>query len=167
MLLLRFSSLRHTIALAIAAASVAACSDVSTAPRQIKAPASVAADYGAGAVYQVEISANPPGTGFWVWAELSPGGTGDYEETDCIHLGGGYATDGGIHDAGSVSGWSVANGVLTMTGVKIIGGAETATISVPMNGHPGWMTLTVTSAVVPIIPVGVTLNMPAQVQVAP
>jgi hypothetical protein len=129
------------------------------------------ADYGAGAVYQVEISANPPGFGFWIWAELSPDGSGDYEETDCIHLGGGHATDAAVNDSGSVTGWSVANGMLTMTGVKIIGGLETATIAIPVGpgvlGHYGTVTVTVTSAIVPILPIGVPLQLPAQVQVAP
>ena len=47
--------------------------------------ASVArADYGPGAVYQVEISANSvPGPSFWFWAELDPSGTsGDYQMTE-------------------------------------------------------------------------------------
>lgn len=29
------------------------------------------ADYGRGAVYQVEISSNPPGFGFWIWGRNS------------------------------------------------------------------------------------------------
>ena len=47
------------------------------------------AEYGPGAVYQVEISANAlPGPSFWFWAELDPGNTsGDYQMTDCIHVG--------------------------------------------------------------------------------
>jgi hypothetical protein len=55
------------------------------------------ADYGPGAVYQVEISANAaPGPSFWFWAELDPGGaSGDYQMTDCIHVGrGGRRGDG-------------------------------------------------------------------------
>lgn len=129
------------------------------------------ADYGAGATYQVEVSANPPGFGIWLWAELSPGGSGDYQETDCIHQGGGSATDGAVHDSGSVTGWTIANGHLTMTGVKIIGGLETATFSIPVSqavlGHYDSVTVTITSAIVPIIPVGAVITLPAQVQVAP
>lgn len=51
--------------------------------------AGASAEYGPGAVYQVEISANAlPGPSFWFWAELDPGGTsGDYQMTDCIHVG--------------------------------------------------------------------------------
>jgi len=109
------------------------------------------AEYGPGAVYQVEISANAATGSYWIWAELDPGGTsGDYQETDCIHLGRG-GPNGALHDSGSVSSWSVGGGTLTMTGVQILGGLETATISVPLPstgtyGHSHGMTLTVTSA---------------------
>jgi len=139
--------------------------------------ASARADYGPGAVYQVEISANAATGSFWIWAELDPGGaSGDYQETDCIHLGRG-GPNGALHDSGSVSGWSVGGGALTMTGVKILGGLETATISVPLPtsgtyGHSHGMTLTVTSALIPNppTPVGATLSWSgnaAQVQLAP
>src|SRR5436305_789572 len=134
------------------------------------------ADYGSRAVYQVEISANAA-QGYWIWAELDPGGTsGDYQETDCIHFGQG-GPNGALHDSGSVSGWSTGGGLLTMTGVKILGGLETATISVPLPstgtyGHSHGMTLTVTSALIPSppIPVGATLSWSgnaAQVELAP
>jgi hypothetical protein len=48
--------------------------------------------------------------------------SGDYQETDCIHLGRG-GPNGALHDSGSVSGWSVdtTSGTLTMYGVNIIG----------------------------------------------
>ena len=134
------------------------------------------ADYGPGAVYQVEISANAsPGPSFWFWAELDPGGSsGDYQMTDCIHVGRG-GPNAAAHASGSVESWSVAGGMLTMTGVQIIGGAETATISVPlpasgMYGHTNAVTVTVTSAIVPILPVGTILNFSGQrtqVQLAP
>jgi hypothetical protein len=134
------------------------------------------ADYGSRAVYQVEISSNPPGFGFWIWAELDPGMTsGDYQETDCIHLGGGHIADGqprdgAAHDSGSVSGWSVDNSArtLTMRGVNIIGNAETVDITVPLPstggqyGHSNAMTLTYVSGA-PII----SGTFPAQVQLAP
>jgi len=130
-------------------------------------PAAVAAP----AQYQVELSSNVPGQGFWMWAALSPGGTGNYQETDCIHLGGGHATDAAAHDAGDVSGWTATNGTLTLSGVDIIGGLETADISVtlPASGYGtvGAMTITVTSAVVPILPVGVPITLPAHGEVAP
>ena len=129
------------------------------------------ADYGSHAVYQVEISSNPPGFGFWIWAELDPGNTsGDYQETDCLHLGGGHATDGALHDSGSVTGWTVDNTArtLTMHGVNIIGNAETVDITVPLPatgkpyGHSNSVTITYVS--------GAPINsgtFPAQVQLAP
>jgi len=134
------------------------------------------ADYGPGAVYQVEISANAvPGPSFWFWAELDPGGaSGDYQMTDCIHVGRG-GPNAAAHASGEVESWYVSGGMLTMTGVKIIGGAETATISVAlpssgMYGHSNEVTVTVTSAIVPIIPVGAVFTFSgheAQVQLAP
>jgi hypothetical protein len=129
------------------------------------------ADYGRGAVYQVEISANPPGSGFWIWAELDPGMTsGDYQETDCIHSGAG-GPNGALHDAGSVTGWSIDTNArtLTMYGVKIIGNAETVNITVPLPangsqyGHSNSMTISYVSGI-PIIPFAI---LPAQVQLAP
>jgi hypothetical protein len=135
------------------------------------------AEYGPGAVYQVEISANAlPGPSFWFWAELDPGGTsGDYQMTDCIHVGRG-GPNAAAHASGEVESWSVGGGWLTMTGVKIIGGEETATISAAlpssgaMYGHSNAVTVTVTSAIVPILPVGTTLSFSGhatQVQLAP
>jgi hypothetical protein len=135
------------------------------------------ADYGPGAVYQVEISANAqPGPSFWFWAELDPGNTsGDYQMTDCIHVGQG-GPNAAAHASGEVESWSVGGGWLTMTGVKIIGGEETATISAAlpssgaMYGHSNAVKVTVTSAIVPIIPVGTVLSFSGhatQVQLAP
>lgn len=65
--------------------------------------------------------------------------------------------------------------MLTITGVQIIGGAETVTIKVPlptsgMYGHTNGVTLTVTSAIEPIFPVGTTFSFSGrgtQVQLAP
>jgi hypothetical protein len=129
----------------------------------------VSADYGGAAQFQIEISANTPTVGFWLWAELVPGQASDYEETDCIHLGGGPATDFAAHDSGSLTSWSVSNGTVTMTGMKIIDGLETATVSAPIgpNGTISSMTFTITSAVVPIIPVGASMTLPAAGVVAP
>ena len=139
--------------------------------------AGASAEYGPGAVYQVEISANAlPGPSFWFWAELDPGGTsGDYQMTDCIHVGRG-GPNAAAHASGEVESWSVGGGMLTMTGVKIIGGAEIATISAAlpssgMYGHSNAVTVTVTAAIVPgFFPVGTTLTFSGhatQVQLAP
>lgn len=160
---------RIASALALAGMTMGAAGLVG-APAAFGAPAA-GSGYGAGAQYQVELSSNVPGEGFWIWAALSPDGTGNYQETDCIHLGGGHATDAAAHDAGDVSGWSVLNGVLSIPGVEIIGGLETATVSVtlPASGYGsvGAMSITVTSAVVPILPVGVPITLPAHGEVAP
>jgi hypothetical protein len=132
---------------------------------------SASADYGSGAQYQVEISSNPGGFGIWLWAELGPGTTSDYQETDCIHLGGGHATDAAAHDSGSLSSWSVNNGTLTMIGMNVIGGAATVNISIPV-GPSGYgsirsMTITVTSEAQPFFPPNVPLTFPATGTVAP
>jgi hypothetical protein len=141
------------------------------------------ADYGASAAYQVEISANtnhPSEGSFWMWTELTPAargaghGTGDYQETDCIHQGA-NGTNTAAHDSGTLS-WSVANGVLTLTGVNIIAGAEIATISLPTTsapggyGHTNGITLEVTAPnpSPPFLPpFGVPLSFPSQNQIAP
>ena len=136
------------------------CANVSTA----------SADYGSKAVYQVEISSNPQGVGFWVWAELDPGfSSGDYQETDCIHLGQG-GPNGALHDSGSVTGWSVDSiaRTLTMHGVKVLGNAETVDLTVPLPtsggqyGHSDSLTITYVSGA-PIA----SGTFPAQVQLAP
>jgi hypothetical protein len=133
------------------------------------------ADYGSRAAYQVEISSNPPGFGFWIWAELDQDmAGGDYQETDCIHLGGGHIVNGqprdaAAHDSGDVTGWSIDWNArtLTMHGVNIIGNAETVDITVPLPatgqyGHVNLVTLTYVSGA-PII----SGTFPAQVQLAP
>lgn len=95
--------------------------------------------------------------------------SGDYQETDCIHLGQ-SGPNGALHDSGGVSGWSIDtnNGTLTMYGVNIIGNAETVNITVPLPtnggqyGHSDSMTLTYVS--------GAPINfgtLSAQVQLAP
>lgn len=129
------------------------------------------ADYGQGAQYQVEISSNPGGFGIWIWAELGPGQTSDYQETDCIHLGGGHLNDAAAHDSGSLDGWSDSNGTLTMTGMKLIGGLVTANISVPVGangyGQVHSMTMTVTSEPIPFFPLNTPIPLPATGVVAP
>ncbi len=57
----------------------------------VVAPTTTFADYGSGAVYQIEISANNvgqvPGDGAWIWVALNRDGTGDYAAADCVHTG--------------------------------------------------------------------------------
>lgn len=116
-------------------------------------------NYGPGAEFQVEISANTnpltfPATtdgNFWVWAALYPNGTVDYQETDCIHLSAvGIPVDAAAHDTGDGH-WSITTTTLYITTVKIVGGLETATVAVPLPargeyGHTHGLTITVTGA---------------------
>ena len=56
------------------------------------------ADYGRGAVYQIELSVNSSGSqggGIWLWVGLNADGTGDYAGSDCGHGGAGTASDRG------------------------------------------------------------------------
>jgi hypothetical protein len=103
---------------------------------------SASADYGPGAVYQVEISANNvggvPGDGVWLWIALYPDGTGDYTGSDCIHTGallGHPGLNGAGHQRGDVT-WTDSNGTLTITGVSLVNGQFPVTITVPDSyGH--------------------------------
>ncbi len=77
------------------------------------------ADYGKGAQYQVEISANNvggvPGDGVWLWIELNRDGSGDYTGSDCIHTGP-AGLNGAAHERGDVT-WADSGGKLTISGV--------------------------------------------------
>jgi hypothetical protein len=151
----------RTVRLVVVTIAVAAASTLLG-----QATATARADYGPGAAYQVEISSNPHGSGFWYWAELDPTMTsGDYQETDCIHLGNG-GPNGALHDSGSVSGWEITGGTLTMHGVKVLGGAETVDVSVPVpiGGYGHSDSVTITPVAGPPVIAG---TFPAQVQLAP
>jgi hypothetical protein len=59
---------------------------------------SASADYGKGAIYQIELSVNTPGRdggGVWLWIALEPDFTGDYAGSECGHGGAGTASDKG------------------------------------------------------------------------
>jgi hypothetical protein len=90
------------------------------------------ADYGNGAQFQIEISANNvggvPGDGVWLWVALNSGGSGDYQGTDCIHTGS-AGLNGAAHESGDVR-WTDAGGQLTITGVKLVGGVFPVTVVV-------------------------------------
>lgn len=163
--MLRFGSLIS--ALAVAGVAIGAVLFMAT---PAVAATTSGSGYSAGAQYQVELSSNVPGEGFWIWAELGANGSGNYQETDCLHLGGGHATDAAAHSAGDVSGWTVSGGTLTMSGVNIIGGLETVNISVPVptSGYGSVSQMTVTfDAGVPIIGSGTPLTLPVNGEVAP
>jgi hypothetical protein len=150
--------------------SLAAVSAAATVVAVAAAPA--AADYGRGALYQVEITANeggPNGGGIWLWIELTPttgsstSGTGDYAGSDCGH------GHGAAPDRGDVT-WSASNGTLTITGVVLNGfgplGPVPVTISVPSGyGHYAYPTNAFTSIFAGLPPF--LTGGKAQVQIAP
>ncbi len=119
------------------------------------------ADYGRGAQYQVELSANvggPQGGGAWLWIQLNANGTGDYTGSDCGH------GLGAVADAGDVT-WSSTDGSLTIHGVVLNGlnGYHT-TITVPSAyGHYSGAIDTFLT-LPPFIPSGIGNS---QLQVAP
>jgi hypothetical protein len=130
------------------------------------------ADYGPGALYQVEITANEgghDGGGIWLWIALYPSvgsttsGTGDYAGSDCGH------GHGAARDLGDVT-WSSAGGTLTISGVVLNGfgpvGPVPVTIAVPSTyGHYAYPT-NAFSSIFSGLPPFVTGGS-AQVQVAP
>ncbi len=124
-------------------------------------------DYGPGALYEIEISANlagPQGGGIWLWIELTPAagtttaGTGNYSGADCGH------GLGAVADKGDVT-WSSSGGKLTISGVTLVGlGGLQIVITVPSTyGH---YQTTFGSTFVGL-PGFIPSNGPAQVQVAP
>ena len=138
----------------------------------------VFADYGPGASYQIEISANTnnlssiipiaktngSGGGLWFWAALTPttssGGTVDYEEDDCIHNAG-IAPNGDIHNAGNTT-YTVTGDTLTIDNVPT--GAGPVDIRVPSSdGHYVYPD----NSLPPLFGASVFSALPAQVQVAP
>jgi hypothetical protein len=92
------------------------------------------ADYGTGAQYQIELSANipgPQGGGLWLWVTLNRNGTGDYAGADCGHGGVGAASD-----KGDVT-WTSSGGSIVISGV-ILNGLDgfPTTLTVPAAyGH--------------------------------
>ncbi len=122
-------------------------------------PGGAPADYGTGALYQVEISANNvQGGNFWFWAELDATG-GDYQNTDCIHLvagGNPGAPVGASHSSGSLAapptGWSDIGGVIEMDGVSIIGGHATANFRISDARHSNEFEIYVTAEDGPYLP---------------
>lgn len=91
------------------------------------------ADYGTGAQYQIEISANNvggvPGDGVWLWIELNSNGGGDYTGSDCIHTGP-AGLNGAGHQQGDVT-WTDDGTTLTISGVSLVGGQFPVTVVVP------------------------------------
>ena len=136
------------------------------------------ADYGPGASYQIEISANThslasiipiakangSGGGFWFWAALTPtsssGGTVDYEEDDCIHNAG-IAPNGDTHNAGNTT-YTVSGDTLIID--NVLTGAGPVDITVPSSaGHYVYPD----NSLGPLFGGSILSALPAQVQVAP
>ena len=132
------------------------------------------ADYGLGAEYQVEISANlenlagqgqSTGGGVWFWAALNQDGTVNYQVTDCVHnftAPSGPVPNGSSHNSGDTTWTNNDNGTLTINGVMT--GIGPVSITVPStDGHyvyqPG--------SLPPLFGGSLFSAIPAQVQVAP
>ena len=120
--------------------------------------------YGAGAVYQIELSANasgPQGGGLWIWIGLYPNWQGDYAGSDCGHGG-----EGAAADQGDVSWHYTANNdSLVIKGVVLKGlGDFPTTIKVPSAYGHYTGTLGTFETLPPFIP-GFIGN--SQLQVAP
>jgi hypothetical protein len=154
---------RRTLALFFVAAGPAVFSLAAGA-------ATASADYGPGAVYEVEISANaggPNGGGIWLWIALYPtagpnAGTGDYAGSDCGH------GMGAANDRGDVT-WVKSGGNLIISGVVLHGFGPfpvPVTITVPSAyGHypyPANAFQTIFTGLPPFVQGGT-----AQVQIAP
>jgi hypothetical protein len=80
--------------------------------------ASASAQYGPGAVYEVELSMNIPGQqggGIWLWFALNRNGTGDYAGSDCGHGG-----QGAVSDKGDVT-WTQVGDQIVISGVTYNG----------------------------------------------
>jgi hypothetical protein len=80
--------------------------------------ATASAQYGPGAVYQIELSMNirgKQGGGVWLWFSLNRDGTEDYAGSDCGHGGQGAASD-----KGDVT-WSRVGGEVVISGVTYNG----------------------------------------------
>jgi hypothetical protein len=104
-----------------------------------------AADYGTGAVRQIEISANinntanslagsgTKGGGIWLWIELNADHTGDYSGSDCGH------GDGAVGDRGDVT-WTSDGTTITISGVVLNGlGGNSPTVEAPWAiGHTSY-----------------------------
>jgi hypothetical protein len=102
------------------------------------------ADYGQGAVYEVELVAQvPAGGGAWLWIALYPDGTGDYAGADCPGGLNGHEFRGhplhATSDAGDITGWHYDGNNVVIEGVQLNGFLPFvfySTITVPsLYGH--------------------------------
>ncbi len=155
------TSVRSRLAAAAAATALIGGATLATA-------SAASADYGQGAVYQIELSANasgPQGGGVWLWFGLNSDGTGDYQGSDCGHGG-----VGAVHDGGDVK-WAVVGNQVVIRGVVLNGlpGPDgtpgfPATVTVPAAFGHYTGTLGSFITLPPFIPAGIGIS---QLQVAP
>jgi hypothetical protein len=98
------------------------------------------ADYGASALYQIELSANNvggvPGKGLWLWIELDLGGGGNFAGAGCKHNGS-TGPNTATPQSGDVTNWTDDGTNLHITLDLLISGApKTFTFTVPDTfGH--------------------------------
>lgn len=147
-------AVRRRLAIAAAATALAGGATLAAASPAL-------ADYGNGAVYQIELSANvggPQGGGVWLWFALNRDGTADYQGSDCGHGLGAARDSGDAH-------WHASGGQIVISNVILHGlGDFPAAVTVPAaHGH---YTGTVGSFITlpPFIPPGAGNS---QLQVAP
>ncbi len=102
------------------------------------------ADYGQGAVYQIELVAQVPGAGgVWLWIALYPDGTGDYAGSDCAGGLNGHQLRGdpahAAADVGDITGWHYDGNNVVIEGIQLNGFLPLvfySTITVPsLYGH--------------------------------
>jgi hypothetical protein len=82
------------------------------------------ADYGQGAVYQIELSAQVPGAGgAWLWIALNEDGTGDYAGSDCAGGLNGHQFRGhpvpAASDRGDITGWHYDGDNVVIEGIQL------------------------------------------------
>ena len=126
---------RHRRLALVALTATIACIAAVAAP-------SARADYGSGALYQIEFSANNVGVvtgtgkGLWLWIELNAGGGGEFTGAGCKHFGS-TGPDGATPQSGDVTSWSDDGTNLSIHLVLLIGGVpKQVTFTVPDSfGH--------------------------------
>src|SRR5437667_5255290 len=118
---------------------VSVCAIAALAGALLATTAGVAsADYGPGALYQIELVAGdngaslqippgkpggikgPQGGGIWLWIALYPDGTANYSGTDCIDGGGTFGLHGAYADAGDAT-WHYSGGSIVIPGILLNG----------------------------------------------
>jgi hypothetical protein len=107
------STTRH---LTLVGVAVAACALSAAFAVSGSAAAAPSAPPGGDAAYQVEISANVPGStggGSWYWLELDKDGGGIYAGSDCAHGGGGASPARGALTWQQQGGQLVIHGVVS------------------------------------------------------